>query len=327
MYYKTYRNPPRRFAVHRRVTRRHLHSAAFGNATTIGAAVVWLIMFFSMWILILRTFEDNSIYKLSIMQLKTGKYANILIDEYRQENGGKLPESLEAIGFRKSYDDNIYYFQPSEGCYCYELEYIRLNDTEYCLNFGDGMWFKGQYLSTIGHWNYYCTKFDSESCDWVIDESWGEDASKVYLYEYEFPEWFDSIKVPLESIVRSNRGRQQYMLRISDRNNSVCGWINNDDTISCINYNCVLHTFDAMLWPDIDYFRDIQGYTMLGDKVCFIIDETNSHHLSILKYNGKGRVFNVPENRGCVGGEHYWYLDIDADYGGKVTLKGVRVEE
>ena len=160
------------------------------------------------------------------MQLELGEYTNILIDEYRQGNGGKLPESLESIGFRKGYNENIYYFQQSENDFCYQLEYIRLNDTAYCLNFGDGIWFKGQYLSAVGYWNCYCTKYDSDSCNWVIDESEGEDAPAVYLNEYEFPEWFDSIKMPLDSIVRSNHGGQQYMLRLLDRNKSICGCFN-----------------------------------------------------------------------------------------------------
>ena len=327
MYYKTYRNPPRCFAVHRRVTRRHLHNAAFGNFTTVSAAIVWFIAFYSLWILILHCLEENNPYNWTLKQKETDDYAIERLESYRSMNAGKLPESLEAIGFNKGYRDNIYYLQLPGDRFFYELEYIRLSDTSYCLNFGGIFWGRGQYLSTVGYWNIYCTRFDSETCDYVIEASEGEEAPSVYLNEYEFPEWLDSIKVPLESIVRSNREQQQYMLRISDHNRSTCGWINNDDTISCINYNCILHTFDAMLWPDIDYFRDISGYTMLGDKVCFIVNETSTHYISIVKPNGKGRLFNVPQNRGCTGGEQYWYLDIDASYGGKVTLKGIRVEE
>ncbi len=315
------------FPNHRRVTRRHLRNAALGNGTTVSAAIVWLIAFFSLWIVTLRTIEQNDIHYLYLMQLELGEYTNILIDEYRQGNGGKLPESLESIGFRKGYNENIYYFQQPENDFCYQLEYIRLNDTAYCLNFGDGIWFKGQYLSAVGYWNCYCTKYDSDSCNWVIDESEGEDAPAVYLNEYEFPEWFDSIKMPLDSIVRSNHGGQQYMLRLLDRNKSICGWINDEDTISCINYNCMLHTYDATLWPDIDYFREIKGYLMLDGKVCFIVDKSAFHHSNIVKPNGKGRVFNVPDDRGSVGGERYWYLDIDRNYGGRVTLKGTRQEE
>lgn len=316
---QNHHTPASLYRSRRRVVRRHLRNAAFGNSTTVSAAIIWLIAFFSLWILILRTFEDNSIHNMSIMHLKTGKYASIQLDAYRQENGGKLPESLEKIGFRKGYDDNIYYFQPDEGCYSYELEYLRLNDTAYCLNFGDGFWFKGQYLSTVGFWNFYNKRYDSDSYDYVIDESWGEDAPAVYLYEYEISEWLDSIRIPLDSIVRSDRGRrqQQYMLRLLER----------DDTAGCITFNSILHTFDPMLWPDIDYFRDFKGYLMLDGRVCFIVDESAFNHCTLVKYNGKGRVFKVPDGRGCDGGEHYWYLDIDLDYGGKVTLKGTRQEE
>ena len=66
---------------------------------------------------------------------------------------------------------------------------------------------------------------------------------------------------------------------------------------------------------------------MLDGKVCFIVDESTFRHCTLVKYNGKGRVFKVPDGRGDVGGEHYWYLDINLDYGGKVTLKGTRQEE
>lgn len=308
--------------------RRHLRGAAFGNFTTLGGFIVWLIAFFTLWIVILLFEADDTPYQWTLKHLQAGEYAIEKIEAFRQENGGKVPDSLIDVSFQKGYHDNKYYIHlQGENINC-TFDYIILSDTSYCLCFYD-IWGQGQYLSTVGKWNVFCTKYDSESCAWVVDESMGEDSPSVYLFEYEITEYDDNIRVSLDSIVHNNKQlqQQQYMLRFYDNTQSKCGLLGNADTTCCIDFNCILHTYEPSLWTDMDYFRDIQGYVMLDGHICFISNGTQTPWGLPARRTSRGRVFKVTQEEASVGGECYWYLDIDRNYGGTLTVKGFEMEE
>ncbi len=172
--------------------RRHLWGAAFGNFTTLGGFIVWLIAFFTLWIVIFLFEVENTPYQWTIKHLQAGKYAVKKIEAFRQENGGKVPDSLIDVCFRKGYQDNQYYVQ---------------------------------------------------------------------------------------------------------------------------------------LPSDMDYFRDIQGYVMLVGHICFISNGTQTPWGLPARRTSRGRMFKVPKEEPSVGGECYWYLDIDRNYGGTLTMKGFEKEE
>lgn len=315
---------------HRRSTtprRRHLRHAALGNPATASGFIVVMAAFLTMWIVILRCFGEDDPYHWVLKHLVTGDYAIGQIEFYRQHNDGKLPEGLDAVGFKNGGIENQYYIQlPGEG-FSYDLEYIKLDDTSYVLAFDGHTWGRGQYVSTVGRWNVYSTRYSSLTNDYAIDDSEGEDAAKVYLKEFEFGGWYDGLAAQLSALIADRKVRnEQYILHIlnldsADRIAYARAQTGSADSISSSYFNCLLTTFDPTQQPEHDYFRDFRGYLMLNGKVCFIVDNSTFLQSSIVRSTRKGRLFDVDSHSTTGGSKRCWFIDIDHSYEGSMMLK------
>lgn len=316
---------------HKRIAssrRRHLRNAALGNSATASGFIVLMAAFLTMWIVILRCFGEDDPYHWVLKHLETGDYAISQIKSYRQHNDGKLPEGLDAVGFKNGGIENQYYIQlPGEG-FAYDLEYIKLDDTSYVLAFDGHIWGRGQYVSTVGHWNAYSTEYNSLTNDYIIDISDGEGAAKVYLKEFEIAGWYDGLAAQLSALVADRKGgREQYVLHIIERDSAeriayARAQTGCDDSVCRSYYNCLLTTFDPTQQPEYDYLRDFRGYLMLDGKVCFIVDNSTFHQSSIVRRARKGRLFDVNSKSASSARKRCWFLDIDRHYEGSMTVKG-----
>lgn len=315
---------------HKRIAssrRRHLRNAALGNPATVSGFIVVMAAFLTMWIVILRCFGEDDPYHWVLKHLETGNYAISQIESYRQHNDGKLPEGLDAVGFKNGGIENQYYIQlPGEG-FAYDLEYIKLDDTSYVLAFDGHIWGRGQYVSTVGRWNAYSTEYNSLTNDYTIDISEGEGAAKVYLNEFELAGWYDGLAAQLSALVANRKGRrEQYVLHIIERDSAeriayARAQTGCDDSVCRSYFNCLLTTFDPAQQPEHDYFRDFRGYLMLDGKVCFIVDNSTDHQSSIVRRARKGRLFDIDSKSASSAGKRCWFLDIDRHYEGSMMLK------
>ncbi len=317
------------FPNHRHIKRRYLRDAAFGCPTTASAYIVWLLAFASLWLVILRGVEEDNPQRWVANLVETGNYAIAQLESYRSENGGKVPESLECFGFSRGGYRNTYYIQLPRHGYRYSIEYVKIDDTSYYIGFNLPHTGKGQYLSTTKRWRI--AEFEQEyyKRPYLYE---GEDISPVFLYEYKLEDYLDTIKLQLESLVDSKAGKQQYMLVFLGKYDTVStpftiDFKYNADSLCTVAYNLVLQTYDPMLYPDADLFTEAEGYCILNGHVCYIVDKTWFAHRFIFKRTDNGRIFTLPDNRGCIGGERYWYLDLDGTCGAKLELKGVYAEE
>lgn len=316
---------------HKRIAsfrRRHLRNAALGHPATASGFIVLMAAFLTMWIVILRCFGEDDPYHWVLKHLETGDYAIGQIESYRQHNDGKLPEGLDAVGFKNGGIENQYYIQlPSEG-FAYDLEYIKLDDTAYVLAFDGHIWGRGQYVSTVGHWNAYSTKYNSLTNDYIIDISEGEGAAKVYLKEFEIAGWYDGLAAQLSALIADRKGRrEQYVLHIIERDSAeriayARVQTDCDDSVCRSYFNCLLTTFNPAQQPEHDYFRDFRGYLMLDGKVCFIVDNSIFHQSSIVGRTRKGRLFDVNSKSASSARKRCWFIDIDRHYEGSMMLKG-----
>ena len=314
-----------RFASPRR---RHLRNAALGHPTTVSGFIVLIAAFLTMWIVILRCFGEDNPYYWVLKHLETGDYAIGQIEAYRQHNDGKLPEGLDAVGFKNGGIENQYYIQlPGEG-FSYDLEYIKLDDTSYVLAFDGHTWGRGQYVSTVGHWNAFSTEYNSLTNDYTIEASEGEGAAKVYLKEFEIAGWYDGLEAQLSALIADRKVRhEQYILHIlnlnsADRTAYVRALTGSTDSICNSYFNCLLTTFDPTQQPEYDYFRDFRGYLMLDGKVCFIVDKSTFLQSSFVRRTRKGRLFDVDSKSASSASKRCWFLDIDHSYEGSLMLKG-----
>lgn len=314
-----------RFASPRR---RHLRNAALGHPTTVSGFIVLIAAFLTMWIVILRCFDEDNPYHWVLKHLETGDYAIGQIEAYRQHNDGKLPEGLDAVGFKNGGIENQYYIQlPGEG-FSYGLEYIKLDDTSYVLAFDGHIWGRGQYVSSEGQWNAFSTQYNSATDRYVIEASEGEGAAKVYLKEFEFAGWYDGLAAQISALIADRKGRhEQYILHIlnldsADRTAYVRALTSSTDSICSSYFNCLLQTFDPTQQPEHDYFRDFRGYLMLDGKVCFIVDKSTFLQSSFVRSTRKGRLFEVNTDRQGSTSKRCWFLDIDHSYEGSLMLKG-----
>ncbi len=316
---------------HKRIAssrRRHLRNAALGHPAIASGFIVVIAAFLTMWIVILRCFGEDDPYHWVLKHLETGNYAISQIEAYRQHNDSKLPEGLDAVGFKNGGIENQYYIQlPGEG-FAYDLEYIKLDDTSYVLAFDGHIWGRGQYVSTVGHWNAFSTEYNSLTNDYVIDISEGEGAAKVYLKEFELAGWYDGLAAQLSALIADRKGRrEQYVLHIIERDSAeriayARAQTGCDDSVCRSYFNCLLTTFDPAQQPEYDYFRDFRGYLMLDGKVCFIVDNSTFHQSSIVRDTRKGRLFDVNSKSASSAGKRCWFLDIDRHYEGSMMLKG-----
>lgn len=316
---------------HKRIAssrRRHLRNAALGHPATVSGFIVLIAAFFTMWIVILRCFEEDDPYHWVLKHLETGDYTISQIESYRQHNDGKLPEGLDAVGFKNGGIEKQYYIQlPGEG-FAYDLEYIKLDDTSYVLAFDGYIWGRGQYVSTVGHWNAFSTEYNSLTNDYTIDNTEGEGAAKVYLNEFEIAGWYDGLEAQLSALIANRKGRrEQYVLHIIERDSAeriayTRAQTGCDDSVCRSYFNCLLTTFDPAQQPEHDYFRDFRGYLMLDGKVCFIVDNSTFHQSSIVCRTRKGRLFDVNSKSASCAGKRCWFLDIDRHYEGSMTVKG-----
>lgn len=316
---------------HKRIAssrRRHLRNAALGHPATASGFIVLMAAFMTMWIVILRCFGEDDPYHWVLKHLETGDYAISQLEGYRQSNGGALPEGLDAVGFKNGGIENQYYIQlPGEG-FAYDLEYIKLDDTSYVLAFDGHIWGRGQYVSTVGHWNAFSTKYNSLTNDYTIDNTEGEGAAKVYLKEFEIGGWYDGLAAQLSALIADRKGRrEQYVLHIINRDSAeriayARAQTGCDDSVCRSYFNCLLTTFDPTQQPEHDYFRDFRGYLMLDGKVCFIVDNSTDHQSSIVRRTRKGRLFDVDSKSASSARKHCWFLDIDRHYEGSMKLKG-----
>lgn len=315
---------------HKRIAssrRRHLRNAALGHPATASGFIVVMAAFLTMWIVILRCFGEDDPYHWVLKHLETGDYAISQIESYRQHNDGKLPEGLDAVGFKNGGIENQYYIQlPGEG-FAYDLEYIKLDDTSYVLAFDGHIWGRGQYVSTVGRWNAYSTEYNSLTNDYIIDISEGEGAAKVYLNEFEIAGWYDGLEAQLSALIADRKGRrEQYVLHIIERDSAeriayARAQTGCDDSVCRSYFNCLLTTFDPAQQPEHDYFRDFRGYLMLDGKVCFIVDNSTDHQSSIVRRARKGRLFDIDSKSESSAGKRCWFLDIDRHYEGSMMLK------
>ena len=316
---------------HKRIAssrRRHLRNAALGHPATASGFIVVMAAFLTMWIVILRCFGEDDPYHWMLKHLETGDYAISQIESYRQHNDGKLPEGLDAVGFKNGGIENQYYIQlPGEG-FAYDLEYIKLDDTSYVLAFDGHIWGRGQYVSTVGHWNAYSTEYNSLTNDYVIDISEGEGTAKVYLKEFEIAGWYDGLEAQLSALIADRKGRrEQYVLHIINRDSAeriayARAKTGCDDSVCRSYFNCLLTTFNPAQQPEYDYFRDFRGYLMLDGKVCFIVDNSTFHQSSIVRRARKGRLFDVNSKSASSARKRCWFIDIDRHYEGSMMLKG-----
>lgn len=315
----------RRFAAPRQ---RHLRNAALGHPATVSGFIVLIAAFLTMWIVILRCFGEDNPYHWVLKHLVTGDNAIGQIEFYRQHNDGKLPEGLDAVGFKNGGIENQYYIQlPGEG-FSYDLEYIKLDDTSYVLAFDGHTWGRGQYVSSEGQWNAFSTQYNSATDRYVIEASEGEGAAKVYLKEFEFGGWYDGLAAQISALIADRKGRnEQYILHIlnldsADRTAYVRALTGSTDSICSAYFNCLLQTFDPAQQPEHDYFRDFRGYLMLDGKVCFIVDKSTFHQSSIVQRTRKGRLFDVDSKSASSANKRCWFLDVDHSYEGSLMLKG-----
>lgn len=316
---------------HKRIAssrRRHLRNAALGHPATVSGFIILIAAFFTMWIVILRCFEEDDPYHWVLKHLETGDYTISQIEAFRQHNDGKLPEGLDAVGFKNGGIENQYYIQmPGEG-FAYDLEYIKLDDTSYVLAFDGHIWGRGQYVSNVGHWNAYSTEYHSLTNDYTIDNTEGEGAAKVYLKEFEIAGWYDGLEAQLSALIADRKGRRdQYVLHIIERDSAeriayARAQTGCDDSVCRSYFNCLLTTFDPAQQPKHDYFRDFRGYLMLDGKVCFIVDNSTDHQSSIVRRARKGRLFDIDSKSASNARKRCWFLDIDRHYEGSMMLKG-----
>lgn len=313
-----------RFASPRR---RHLRNAALGHPTTVSGFIVLIAAFLTMWIVILRCFGEDDPYHWVLKHLETGDYAIGQIEAYRQHNDGKLPEGLDAVGFKNGGIENQYYIQlPGEG-FSYDLEYIKLDDTSYVLAFDGHTWGRGQYVSSEGQWNAFSTQYNSATDRYVIEASEGEGATKVYLKEFEIAGWYDGLAAQISALIADRKGRrEQYILHIldldsADRTAYVRALTGSTDSLCSSYFNCLLQTFDPAQQPEHDYFRDFRGYLMLDGKVCFIVDKSTFLQSSFVRRTRKGRLFDVDTDRQGSASKRCWFLDVDHSYEGSMMLK------
>lgn len=316
---------------HKRIAssrRCHLRNAALGHPATASGFIVLMAAFLTMWIVILRCFGEDDPYYWVLKHLETGDYAISQIEAYRQHNDGKLPEGLDAVGFKNGGIENQYYIQlPSEGI-SYDLEYIKLDDTSYVLAFDGHIWGRGQYVSTVGHWNAYSTEYNSLTNDYTIDNTEGEGAAKVYLKEFEIAGWYDGLAAQLSALVANRKGRhEQYVLHIIERDSAeriayARAQTGCDDSVCRSYFNCLLTTFDPAQQPEPDYLRNFRGYLMLDGKVCFIVDNSTFHQSSIVRRARKGRLFDIDSKSASGARKRCWFIDIDRHYEGSMKLKG-----
>ena len=318
------------FPNHRHIKRRHLRDAAFGRATTIYGAVVTLAAFFALWVVILRCEIEHDAHTFLLNHIETGDYAIEHLEAYRSENGGKVPEELECFGFSSGGCRNTYFIQLPKHGYGYSIEYVKIDDTSYYIGFNLPYTGEGQYLSTTKRWRIAEFEQKYYKRPYLYED---EDISPVFLYEYKLEDYLDTIKLQLESLVNSNADRKkQYMLVFLGKHDTVStpftkNFKYNADSLCTVAYNLVLQTYDPMLYPDVDLFTESEGYCILNGHVCYIVDKTWFDHRFLFKRTDNGRIFTLPDNRGCIGGERYWYLDLDGTYGAKLELKGVYAEE
>lgn len=315
----------RRFAAPRW---RHLRNAALGHPTTVSGFIVLIAAFLTMWIVILRCFGEDNPYYWVLKHLETGDYAIGQIEAYRQHNDGKLPEGLDAVGFKNGGIENQYYIQlPGEG-FSYDLEYIKLDDTSYVLAFDGHIWGRGQYVSSEGQWNAFSTRYNSATDRYVIEASEGENATKVYLKEFEIAGWYDGLAAQISALIADRKGRnEQYILHIlnldsAERIAYARALTGSTDSICSAYFNCLLQTFDPTQQPEHDYFRDFRGYLMLDGKVCFIVDKSTFLQSSFVRRTRKGRLFDVDSKSASSGAKRCWFLDVDHSYEGSLMLKG-----
>lgn len=308
--------------------RRHLRNAALGHPTTVSGFIVLIAAFLTMWIVILRCFGEDDPYHWVLKHLETGDYAIGQIESYRQHNDGKLPEGLDAVGFKNGGIENQYYIQlPGEG-FAYDLEYIKLDDTSYVLAFDGHIWGRGQYVSSEGQWNAFSTQYNSATDRYVIEASEGEGAAKVYLKEFEIAGWYDGLAAQLSALVANRKGeREQYVLHIIERDSAeriayARAQTGCDDSVCRSYFNCLLTIFDPTQQPEHDYLRDFRGYLMLDGKVCFIVDNSTFHQSSIVRRTRKGRLFDIDSKSASSARKRCWFIDIDRHYEGSLMLKG-----
>lgn len=321
------------FRKHRRTTERLRH-VAFGHAATAFGAMVTLAAFYTLWILMLHCMMERDPHHLFVKQIASGNMVIERLNAYR-DSCGVFPESLESIGFHKSHGNNFFGVPTPFSVYYHIFEYIRLDDTSFYLGSEDWYGGKEQYLSSEGRWRmviYGCDEH-SERLPEIYE---GRDVASVYLHEYEIAGHQDTIRKLLEKLINNqNNARQQFLLTFFHTYDTAYShfskdFIYNEDTVPLIHFNSVLQTFDlSEPCANPDMFSDIDGYLLIDGHVCFVSDR--SWYPSArrrMKQTGRGQVFTRPRDLfPCVGGEQYWFLDMDFACGGKASLQGVYIEE
>lgn len=309
----------RKFSKNKRVIRRQLCKATLGYPSTIAGALVTLVAFYTLWMLILFCADDRSTYKWIIHELETGDYAIAKIEAYRDSNDGRLPETLEIVGFRKTFD-NIYWAPFFIHGYGYGIEYVKLNDTSYFVGFQAPFIGKCQYLSSEKEWRIAMYEY----YDTFLYEG-PDDMASMYLYEYELNEPLSDL---LSKFVGKKSRDQQYLLTLFTYDTVVRYRFTNDSVPK--TYNAVFQTFEASQYNAPELFSEIDGYTILNGHICFITNKPwhwYGFRRLVERNFEKGRLFTFPKYEPCVGGEQYWLLDLESFPTPKATFQGYYNEE